>query len=80
MAMIVVEGEEHWFTRHTGKRATLSILDATSGEVLARTQPAHAGIFPKEWLQRVRWSPTGDYLGFSAGKGYIGGILRVKDM
>lgn len=76
---IAIEGEERWFHRHTDRRATLSILDAKSGVVIAQTQP-DAGIFPKEWLQRVIWSPSGDHLGFSAGKGYIGGILRVQDM
>ena len=76
---IQVEGEARPFLGHKERRATITLLNAESGLVLSQAQP-YTSMFPQEWLQRLSWSPGGDYLGFSAGKGYVGGVLNVKDM
>ncbi|MEM8711080.1 MAG: hypothetical protein AAGG01_09015 [Planctomycetota bacterium] len=78
-SQIRVEGEAPRLNQKWDGRATVTIVDTASAAILRRVQP-ETGVFPRMWLQRVSWSPKGDYLGFSAGKGYVGGVLRVGDM
>lgn len=67
--------------RLTGHRfATLTLLSSESGEVLIRSKPETFNSMFGVWLQRVNWNATGEYIGYSVGKGYYAGILHVGDM
>ncbi|QDV09656.1 hypothetical protein Poly30_52140 [Planctomycetes bacterium Poly30] len=74
---IDLDEDRPWRRPGGGRLATITILDASSCEIRSRTQPDG---WPHQWLQRISWSPTGEHLGFSAGKGYSGGTVRAADM
>jgi hypothetical protein len=76
-ALIQEKGRLHGYE---DREATITILDAESTAILSQARPHTRGLVAKEWLQRLSWSPGGEHIGFSAGKGYVGGVLRVKDM
>ncbi|MEM6675720.1 MAG: hypothetical protein AAF726_22915 [Planctomycetota bacterium] len=74
------EGETPLRTSMEGG-ATLRVVDGKNGDLIfaANVVSVGAGIGLESWVHRLAWSPDGQHIGMSLGKGHNPGVVSAKD-